>query len=320
MNDYKKMTWYWLLVICLGLSFVSSFGNFKFTEFDWKYLIVVFVYIVSSEIIFEFIDKIFVSTNVNVVEARKIKYKCYEIIDNNNAWEKLSLLCLYEEIIVSCINAYNIFQKRIAKNNKNCRDNDLAFAMFRNKFIRKELDARYLKNNKIGLKERIKILRLQKKQNKESYWENEYLKYKTGGLVPSSLNKYLYNTASILLSIIPLCVTIIVTINIVPTETFAFRLVFLGIIFMADTVSLIMRIKADVKYEVKSIKYYNRIINDYVYTSNYSFLNSIAYFRFYSYNIPQETERRKYNLDGSLSEYRDAYYRKHAYVVDKKDY
>lgn len=318
MNDYKKITLYWVLVICLGLSIVSSFGNFKFAEFDWKYLIVVFVYIVSSEIIFEFIDRVFVSTNVNVIQARKIKYKCYEIIDNNNSWEKLSLISLYEKIIVSCIDAYDIFHSKFMKNNKNGYDNDSSFAVFRNKFIHKELDARYLKNNNNGFRERTKILRLQKNQNEESYWEKEYLKYKTGGLMPSSLNKYLYNTASILLSIVPLCITIIVTINIVPTETFAFRLILLGIIFIADIVSLIIRIKADVKYEVTSVEDYNRIINDYVYTNNYTFLTSITYLRFYSHAVPKE--KRKYNLDGSLSEYREAYYKKHAYILNKKDY
>lgn len=321
MSDYKNITWYWALVVCLGFSIITSFGSLKFIEFDWKYMIVVIIYFVFSEIIFNVIGNIFVNMNGNVIEARKIKFKCYEIIDNNNCWEKLSLISLYEKIIISCIKAYYIFRGQFKRTNTNIiqENDDSDFVSFRNKFIRKELSGEYLRSNRISLIKRIKILRLQKNQDNESCWENEYLRFKTGGLIPSSLSKYLYNTVSIILSIVPLCITIVVTINIVPSETFAFRLALLGIIFIADLVSMIVRIKIDIKQEVKSIGSYNKTINDYVYNDNFSFLNTITYFRFYGYKVPDDFKKRKYNLGGLLDEYRDNFYDKHAYIINRID-
>lgn len=239
----------YLLIVFVGVFLTMNASEFAPSSFDWTFLIIFVLYLIISTILQILIVQAFVDKNRVVISSRLRMNDAYEKLEINHKWEEYRSLYLVRSQTISLFEAYGYYAY-IDESRNYKRDNvKLSVEQFRDLFLIKNLKEQ-LKSEKIKLKFRRKILKLQKLQDDTSGVDLARINYKRGNYIGSSYLNHYKTLFAIFAQIISLGIGIysIFHFSFDINKSLVYKLSIILIIFIADIYLTIINIRSEIKH------------------------------------------------------------------------
>ena len=245
----KKTNSTYLLILIIGFVFISSFFELKVGEFDWKYFLIVMLYIIVSTVCQYFIVEAFTNRDKTVISSRLLLNDTFDEFEVKNLWDKYKELSLNDQKILHFYRAFCIYRFKDGSLAEKRKGSVLLKENFKEAFLEKRL-LPLLKMERMSFGKRRKIIKLQNEQDDISYIDEQRLKFKRGYYLGKKSSTYFVALVSFIVQFTSLVLAIFSIFKFsIQLDVFLIsKLSIVGLLLIADIYATCTSIRREIKF------------------------------------------------------------------------